>query len=315
MDAVQVLSENGRHFLRSTLEEIHKDSPTSNRNAVIYVAAALEVLLKTRLAIEHWTLLFDDPAKAKIAELKSGDFISVQASKLVSRLNNILALDLKPEASDKIFRLRNRVVHYAPPSGLALRVEVALGMNFALQFIHDHLLPLLDSEEHAELRTLKEEISKVFLDLDEFRTKRLLTLEGELRTHSTIVECPDCSQHTLVITGDGNGGVCLFCLTETEGEELAQRYKVNVLQWGWRDEARGSDNPIHECFECGALSLVAGIRVINRPKIAYGCFSCGEVFDDAAVDLCDRCGALKVADDEDTLCPDCWSSILPSGQS
>lgn len=84
-------------------------------------AAGLEVMLKTRLAIEHWTLLFEDPARAKLSELKSGEFVSVSASKMVSRLNNVASLDLKHKAPDKVFKLRNRVVHFAPPSDLAFR--------------------------------------------------------------------------------------------------------------------------------------------------------------------------------------------------
>lgn len=311
--AILVLSENGRHFLRSTLDEIQRDDQTGNRNAVIFVAAALEVLLKTRLAMEHWTLLFDEPARAKLSELKTGEFVSAQASKLVSRLNNVASLGLDGDAPEKIFRLRNRLVHYAPPSNLAVRVEVAIGLSFALELIHDHLLPNLRSgeSEHKDLAALKEEISRVFLELDELRTKRLLLLKGELKSHGTIIACPDCSQQTLVVKGDDEGNFCLFCLVKNNGEELAQQYVSDLLHWSWRDEADGGENPIHRCFNCDVPALVAGVQVANRPKITHLCFSCAETFEAEDVVQCDRCGDL-MAQGEDSMCSDCWSALVPS---
>jgi hypothetical protein len=308
--AIDVLSENGCHFLRSTLDEVGKDDQAGNRNAVIFAAAALEVLLKTRLAIEHWTLLFEDPAKAKLSELKGGEFVSVSASKLVQRLNNVVSLNLKNEAPDKVFKLRNRVVHFAPPTDLAVRVEVALGLNFALAFIHEHLLPHFEPRGNADLAALKEEIADVFRELEHFRTSRLESLEGALGTHPIVVECPDCNQATLVVQGDEDADSCLFCLATTEGEELAQRYVADVLNWSWRDEADGGEDPIQACINCDADAFVTGIQVVNRPKIAFGCFSCAEVFEQEEVQRCDRCGDLMAADEENGTCSACWSAIL-----
>lgn len=308
--AIDVLSENGCHFLRSTLEEVAKDDQAGNRNAVIFAAAALEVLLKARLAIEHWTLLFEEPAKAKLSELKGGDFVSVSAAKIVQRLNNVASLDLKHDAPDKVFKLRNRVVHFAPPTDLAVRVEVAIGLNFALSFIHEHLLPHLEPRRGADLAALKGQIADVFRELEHFRTSRLEGLEGELRTHSTIVRCPDCNQATLVLQGDEDEDTCLFCLATTPGEELAQRYVADILKWSWRDEADGGDHPLETCISCDAQALVSGIQAVNRPKIAFGCFSCAEVFEQAEVQRCERCGDLMGVHDETATCSACWAAIL-----
>lgn len=306
--AIGPLVENACHFLRSTLGEIRRESTGGNRNAVIFIAAALEVLLKTRLALEHWTLLFDDPGKAQISELKSGDFVSAQASKLVTRLNNVASLGLGGSSADKVFRLRNRVVHYAPPSDLAVRVEVALGLNFALEFIHNHLLPDIHDPHHDDLSLVKEEIAEVFLELDAYREKRLLLLSGELSVYRTIVECPDCHQETLAVD-DEDTLTCRFCLVEDESASLAQRYVEEVMSWGWRDEADGGDKPLHECFSCGVFSLVVGVRVRKRPQISYVCFSCADVFEGHEVRHCGRCGELMAVGD-DAICPNCWSGLV-----
>ncbi len=256
--AIAVLSENGRHFLRSTLDEVRKDNSAGNRNAVIFVAAALEVLLKTRLTIEHWTLLFDDPARAKLSDLKSGDLVSVQASKLVDRLNNVASLAIKPDAAKRVFQLRNRVVHFGPPTNFAVRVEVAIGLNFALEFIHDHVLPHLEGKEQSELAELKERISQVFLELDEFRIKRLLVLEAELKAHGTVVECPDCNQETLTIEDDGEEDTCLFCLAT---DCATQR----TLGWAWRLPRCPANLP-SDCLSSG----FSGCLVMHDVRPATG---------------------------------------------
>lgn len=306
--AIEALSENSRHFLRSTLDEVHKDSSAGNRNAVIFVAAALEVLLKTRLVIEHWTLLFDDPAKAKITDLKSGDFVSVLASKLVGRLNNVASLEIAPKVPQAIFQLRNRIVHFAPPTEIAIRMEVAMALSFALEFIHDHMLPNLQNNEQTELTKLKEEISEAFRVLDDFRIKRLKELEGALGTCSLLVECPDCAQKTLALTGDDETDTCLFCLSKTDGQTLAERYVFEVLGWSWRVIADGGGELIQDCIECSERSFVTGVQVVNRPNIVHACFSCAAEYEDDDVEQCMSCSSLMSADNDISVCFDCLAA-------
>lgn len=309
--AIEALSENSRHFLRSTLDEVHKNSSGGNRNAVIFVAAALEALLKTRLVIEHWTLLFDDPAKAKITDLKSGDFVSVLASKLVARLNNVASLEIAAKVPQTTFQLRNRIVHFAPPTEIAIRMEVAMALSFALEFIHEHMLPKLQNNEHVELTKLKEEISEAFRVLDDFRIKRLEELEGALGTCSVLVECPDCAQKTLSLTGDDETDTCLFCLSKTDGQELAERYVSEVLSWSWRIVADGGEELIQECINCCEHSFVTTVQVVNRPNIVHACFTCAETYEADEVDTCTNCGHWRSADGEGSICTDCWSALAP----
>lgn len=309
--ATEALSENSRHFLRSTLEEIRKDSPAGNRNAVIFVAAALETLLKTRLVVEHWTLLFDDPATAKIADLKSGEFVSVAAAKLVSRLNNVASLGIVAKVPRDTFQLRNRIVHFAPPTSIAIRTEVATALSFALEFIHEHMLPNLQSSDHEELSSLNEEISEMFRELDDFRTKRLSELEKALGACGVLVECPDCDQNTLSITAEDEINVCLFCLAKTAGPDLAERYASEVLSWGWRTLADGGEDIVQECMECLEQAFVTTVQVVNRPKIAHACFSCAQTYEADEVMSCTSCGNWMSADRDISICADCWSASAP----
>jgi hypothetical protein len=307
--AIRALAENGNHFLESTLGEVGKVEYDleGNRNAVIFMAAALEVLLKARLAAEHWTLLFDDPGTAKISRLKSGEFQSVGARKLVDRLNNAASLKLPKEVPERIFNLRNSVVHFAPPSGFAVRVEIAAGLNYILNHVSSDVEALLADSEKEAHQALTNRILAVFQDLDDFREKRLETLADKLRTCSLLVACPECTQSTLRIDGSSEAS-CLFCLSKFVPEELAERYVNSFLSWGLHGEFEGYA-PVGPCFECGEETLVLGVQVVNRPKIAYLCFSCGTNYKQHEIATCSRCGQWMLESDEMTTCNDCWRAL------
>lgn len=306
--AVEVLAENGRHFLRSTLREINQNSDAGNRNSVVFVAAAVEILLKTRLALEHWTLLLDDPSRAKLQDLASGDFVSAQASKLIPRLNNVVSLDLRPESANQVFRLRNRMVHFGPGSQIATKFEVALGLSFALDFIHSHLLPYLPPAEHEEFKMVKAEIAEVFSRLDAFKNDRLALLEGELMKHPIVLDCLDCRQKCLVVDDSGTAS-CLFCLSKIDSETLAQRYVTDLLPWSWKDLADGGDDPLANCPLCGSRTLVSDVKLARRPNITHVCFSCASAFKTEDLSHCTQCGTTISAGDA-SLCADCWRYMV-----
>lgn len=302
--AFAALSENGRHFLRSTLDEVHKDTQEGNRNAVIFVAAALEVLLKRRLAVEHWTLLFNDPATAKRSDLTRAKFVSVAASQLVTRLNNVTSNTIDTVVPGMIFELRNDIVHFAPPPDDAIRVNVAAALNFALRFIHDHMLPNLQGDERGELITLRDDISKTFKGLADFRTTRLEGLEKTLVHQRVLVTCPECAQATLALKPQGRTNTCLFCLAETDGTELTERYVAAILHWSF-GAVGGGEYPSQWCFECSEPSFVTGVQDARRPDIVHACFSCAAVFKAEEVERCCRCNLWMAVSTNGDECTDC----------
>lgn len=305
--AVAIMSENASHFIRSALVEVKRDDEEGNRNAVVFVAAALEVLLKMRLAMEHWALIFDDPGRAKRADLESGDFVSVQASKLVKRLNDVAELAIDGGVPGDFFKLRNRVIHYAPPTGIAIRLEVARGLTYAVDLVHRHILAGLAGPERGRAESDMNAALDVFHELDDFKSKRLASLEPILTNRGVTVTCPDCFQEALVLD-DVSLQTCLFCLTSTPGAELAQRYIGNVLHWTWRDEADGGNHPVHHCIECDSFAFVDEARVRNRAKVNYVCFACASAYEDSDIGYCDRCGGV-MARSEDGTCSACWSAL------
>ncbi|NRF25490.1 hypothetical protein HRJ45_12260 [Vibrio coralliilyticus] len=103
------LISNGIDFLERSLNEF-KDKP---KYSIIHFAIAIEILLKARLAYEHWSLVVaKDPNKKKF---ESGDFVSVNLDETIKRLKDVVGeniSDAERGAFKKVAAHRNRIVHF-----------------------------------------------------------------------------------------------------------------------------------------------------------------------------------------------------------
>lgn len=103
------LLANGLDFLERSLDEFKK----SPKFSILHFAIAIEVLLKSRLVLEHWSLVVS--RDANIEKYKKGDFLSVNLDEAVKRLKNIAGENIADNeiASFKtIASHRNRIIHF-----------------------------------------------------------------------------------------------------------------------------------------------------------------------------------------------------------
>ena len=108
-DSNQAIFDNAIDFLEKSLEEF-KDSP---KYSILHFAIAVEILLKARLAIEHWSLVVQKNAN-KTNYLK-GDFKSVNLDEAVKRLRDIVGehvSEAEHQSFKKIAAHRNKVIHF-----------------------------------------------------------------------------------------------------------------------------------------------------------------------------------------------------------
>lgn len=105
----KAIFENAIDFLEKSLEEF-KESP---KYSVLHFAIAVEILLKSRLAIEHWSLVVQK--NANITNYLKGDFQSVNLDEAVKRLRDIVGEHIS-EAEFRSFKNlashRNKVIHF-----------------------------------------------------------------------------------------------------------------------------------------------------------------------------------------------------------
>jgi hypothetical protein len=108
-DQNQAIFENAIDFLEKSLDEF-KGSP---KYSILHFAIAVELLLKARLAIEHWSLVvLKNPNKTNYIK---GDFISVNLDEAVKKLREVVGANItvaEHKAFKKISSHRNKVIHF-----------------------------------------------------------------------------------------------------------------------------------------------------------------------------------------------------------
>ncbi len=294
---------------------------------------SVEVLLKARLSREHWTLILKDVNKADARALMNGESLTVTPSDAVERLVRISQLPLKETDSrtnkshagqvDELVRLRNRAAHFnfegADP--VSIRGTLAVGLNFVLWFLDQEFR----SQGQAEFSGVRQMVEELIEDaarelggIEELVRERLASLADELAEADILLECPRCTQFTLMI-GEGVEARCPFCRAPgANAEDIAGNYLEEILGLSAYEVIKnGGDWPLHDCPNCGAETLVEGIQPEGQQVAAevphegesdyrWGCFACGYL---ARVDdlmRCDRCGRLN----EHPTCPDCFANLL-----
>ncbi|RHW55448.1 hypothetical protein AUM81_22795, partial [Cronobacter sakazakii] len=81
---------NAIDFLESSIDDLN----IRPKNSIVDFYIAIELFLKARLMLEHWTLILDDPGKAIKQKFIVGDFNSVYFSDAVQRLKTVIGIKL-----------------------------------------------------------------------------------------------------------------------------------------------------------------------------------------------------------------------------
>lgn len=105
------LTKNALDFLETSAHQIEK----SPKQSLINFASAVEIFLKARLMIEHWSLVIVKPEFAKIEDFRSGKSITVTGAEAIKRLENIAGevfLMHEKEAFAEVAKHRNKLIHF-----------------------------------------------------------------------------------------------------------------------------------------------------------------------------------------------------------
>jgi len=274
--------ENAIDYLLSAAEHAKFKTSRSWKYSILHLVASIELLLKARLQIEHWSLLFQNVDLASEDKLKSGKFISVDFNTACNRLKEIAGVNI--EKSDLLYLdelrdIRNRIQHFAIDIGLnQVRSLVAKGINFFLEFSQTNM-----SEQISEMGRPMNLIHRHLRDFKEFAESRIAEIKPQLANAQDLIECSVCWQDTLII-GDGDPH-CPFCGFRTNAEELAE-----TLGEGPLDE---------ECLSCGADTMCF-VLYNNDFGVGY-CTTCGTKHS-----VCQSCGRRFIGECE--YCPECQAT-------
>ena len=158
--------DNALDFILYAAEHVGQDSPRSWKYAILHLIAGIELLLKSRLELDHWSLVFQEIDKANKNSFESGDFRSADFESLLNRLGRISSVSITKQDQDQLRRLkkiRNMLEHFSIDIDLTqVKSLMAKGLSFAVTFYENHLK---DEVSDSESSVIGDIISQCFLAL------------------------------------------------------------------------------------------------------------------------------------------------------
>jgi len=275
------LAGNALDYLLLAGQMAQEDTPRMLKHAVATLADGVELLLKARLEVYDWSLLFRNVDDADRSKIERGDFQSVTVEQAVKRLNGICEIEIEEqhiEVLNALRRLRNQIRHFAVTTDRTTVLSLLVkAYGFAVDFTTRQLEGELDEEAGKNLAQLRRLLGE-FEAFVSARTEEIRPILDD-QTYSVHVECPRCLQETLY--PDGGNASCAFCGYSADGEAAASDYVNQRFNPSYKELA--SDPIVQDCPECGAS---AAIPVDEAGGIL--CLSCGET---SHLRDCTRCGS------------------------
>ncbi len=219
---------NAIDFLESSIDDLNKRP----KNSIVDFYTAIELFLKARLMLEHWTLILDDPGKANKQKFSVGDFNSVYFNDAVQRLNTIIGIKLGDNIIDEFKTLgahRNQIVHFAHTEYSSTQANKA-GVVAQQWSSWHHLYNLLTVEWKGEFIKYKKEIERVhkrMLQQKDFLNTRFNEVTKDISIlklkKTKIVKCRQCGLEAGKVNAThkwGDDYECLVC--ESQGVAVKQ---------------------------------------------------------------------------------------------
>ncbi|MGX4731441.1 hypothetical protein [Kitasatospora griseola] len=307
---------NGLDYLLSVVEQLSnygEITPRQLKYAVVHLQAAAECLLKHRLELEHWSLVFKNPGDAKRSELDDGTLSTCTVDQTISRLTNIAGVtinDREAKGLRQVASLRNALQHYTrlhDPSSKVNRYQIEANavevLEFLIHFLEQELLPRFSQPERdtatADMMPIRHGLGQI-RGYVQARMGRIWPRLADVR-HCTL-QCPSCHELALVVK-DGTVG-CLFCQNAWSPYYGAEVYAAVVLGRGPWSDSHDGPKPVVCCPNCGIQALVLGAVTADDRDIRVDlCFSCSEIT--THPEPCERCGEPFLPNDHETACADC----------
>jgi hypothetical protein len=316
------LLENGLDYMEEAVERL-SGAPTSRdlKYALLHLAAAIEVLLKMRLTVEHWSLVFDKADLVSRDRYDSGDFVSVGSTEAIRRLRQVIGITISKRDEQRVMTIvknRNRLQHFGlVDSAESIRSVSAQALDFLLTFVGRELRSDDPGPDEPVEETL-ERIQSKLSDIAALVAERMESLATQLASAELVLDCPRCIQPALLLDGECH---CLFCLAVADPVDMAESYvELQLRSTRFETMKDGGMWPIHFCPSCGEECLVENID--DRSDLSgssphditrryWACFSEGAGWNYGEIGPCMRCGQVTDTggDGGSLVCSDCIADL------
>lgn len=303
------LLENGLDFIAQGVEQIAgAKSKRDLKYGVLNLEAGVELVLKERLRLEDWKLIFANPKRVDERLYASGQFKSVDLGQCLDRLEEHTEVEINDadrKTLEAYYDRRNRIQHFEfNESKEAIESATAEVLSVLLDFMGTEFKP--DDLDKFE-RNLIEIIRGGLQDFRQFTEKRMRDIGPKLevlrKEHVTLLQCPSCLQHTLHPDAEAE---CLFCGYADDAEEAADLFIGNVLGITEHSAMKdGEDYPHFWCPDCVNKAMV------DKDMGSFICFACGAEYEPGILKVCPNCAEPKDVDGfVGDRCSDCDEAYI-----
>lgn len=328
------LTRNGLSFLQRSIDAAAGVPPDhqSLAFAITDLAASVEVLMKARLAREHWTLIVVDPDKVTSADVMAGTAKTVTPDQAFKRLGSVAGVSWRSDHAARVAelgRLRNRAMHFTAAKTVPAALATCWGdaLDLAIWLLDHEFRAQADGDVRTLVEAAIEVMSTRVGELDDLRAARMISIASELGSAEVRVRCPRCQQWTLMLV-EGEVAHCAYCVWRpVDGEEAAAEYAGVVLGESSYSAAHdGVEWVVHHCLNCAEQALVDGIRPLTEQattsslpsipcdpdtSVHWSCFACGYTLTGSEVDRCSRCNAITDSGVEGmSVCSSCLEDYM-----
>ncbi|MEU2606606.1 hypothetical protein [Streptomyces albus] len=252
---------NGLDYLESTVTLLGptegEPSARDVKYAVLHLQAAVETLLKARLALKEAKLVWVKPDEYEEQKHQAGAFKSVGWEDAIKRVKRECEPTTKigpPRIYKALADMRNRFQHLGVSESAtgveALAIPV---LDNLLTFVTADLLPNDDTAEWQAAEESMERVRSGLSPIKDFVAHRLDPIRDALDyQQSSTIACLSCAQLTVMI--DGSDVVtCALC-----GRNYGEPHEA---AWEYTDTspylvAKGRESAeVFDCAECGGAAI------------------------------------------------------------
>ena len=257
---------NGLDFIIKSLDPILDSSDKNElKYSLLHLSSGVELLLKERLRLEHWSLLFENVNGARFDLLENATFKSVTFETLILRLNNIAQISLDTSQSKYFKELRsrrNKIEHFScQENSVSIKSLVSKVLAGIFSFLQDHfdtkLFPEKATKQIKSLRGKSTAFNKFVRD--RFLIIKVILNETD---KNTLLNCPHCFQNCFVFSEDL---YCIFCGFSDIPSRVADEF-INYINLG-----KSSNNDFVKltcCDHCNEQYAIC----YNDFIICFNCF-------------------------------------------
>jgi hypothetical protein len=283
--------------------------------ALLHLAAGVALLLKQRLMIDHWALVFSDLNKAAKSNFDSGDFTSPGLEECLDRVGSLCEVEISPthrNALSSLRKLRNKIEHFSfevsREEGLSIAAKV---WSFIFDFVQDHLVTSLSANQAKQWEAVRQRMLGVVGFVEQRRKETKALIDQKQKEGFTVVDCPLCLETAFHL--DHQVHECLFCRYTDTLKKTFDAWMTNFYGSDWTDpKERMISDPVDHCPFCGENYYVQmpDEGSSTPPDPAFVCFNCG--FSKPPTVECSNCGSEFTPDDWETypfVCDECEADI------